>query len=76
MKKIQSLGKSLSRNEQMKIKGGVELPPSICKIGFACTYYEAHTGYVTGQCEQNSKVNCVCNAFTSSVVWSACEWEA
>lgn len=71
MKKLQSLGKMLSRSEQLLIKGGVN-PPTFCKIALECTFYEAGHGNVTGQCEQNSANKCVCNAGTSSVVWTAC----
>ena len=75
MKKIQDLGKTLSRNEQKKIRGGTD-PVSICKIGYECTYYESGTGNVTGMCKENSNGRCVCDATTSSVIWSACGWEA
>jgi hypothetical protein len=36
MKKFEKLGKSLSKEEQKVIAGGVELPPACLSIGESC----------------------------------------
>lgn len=70
MKSFISLGKVLGKQEQKRIRGGYG--GSVCLIGAECKYIESGTGEVTGRCEENSRGSCVCNAQTSSVVWSAC----
>ena len=74
MKSFAQLGTLLSKDEQKRIKGGSEPEPTECASReVECTYYESGTGNVTGRCEQNSRGLCVCNAGTSSVVWTACQ---
>jgi hypothetical protein len=73
MKKLESLGRSLSKEEQKGIKGGVIDPGgTFCSQGQSCRYYESGTGYVTGECQKNSNNVCVCKAENSSVVWPDC----
>jgi hypothetical protein len=66
--------KRLRTNEMKKLKGGLIDPGGggMCLTNAQCTYYEAHTGYVTGKCEPNSALKCVCNAGSSSVEWDPC----
>ena len=68
--------KKLQREQLKKVMGGLASTASFCSEGNSCSYYEAHTGMVTGHCEMNSNDACVCHAENSSVLWKACDTES
>ena len=68
---IKQNAKKLKQGEMKLVKGGLADAAPACRTG-SCSYYEAHTGTVTGTCQTNSAGRCVCNATSSSVVLSEC----
>lgn len=79
--KLETLGTAevLTRDQLKNVLrasvGGTGGGGSTCGQGTRCSYYESGTGMVTGWCDSNSAGSCVCDATTSSVVWSACYTE-